>query len=118
VLSLHVPLTDETRQLIGVAELARMKPNAILVNAARGGVVDEQALLAALQAGKLAGAAVDVLVTEPPPDDHPLLRTRLPNLIVTPHIAWASRQAQQTLANEVMANIDAFQRGERRNRVA
>ena len=117
VLSLHVPLTPATRNLIGVSELARMKPSAILINSARGGVVDELALVGALRAGQLAGAAVDVLTSEPPPADHPLLCANLPNLLVTPHIAWASRQAQQQLADEVVENIAAFMRGESRNRV-
>jgi glycerate dehydrogenase len=116
-LSLHVPLTPETRHLIGPDELALMKPGAVLINAARGGVLDEPALLAALRAGRLAGAAVDVLATEPPPADHPLLNSKLPNLIVTPHVAWASRQAQQRLADEVVENIAAFLRGEHRQRV-
>jgi glycerate dehydrogenase len=117
VLSLHVPLVSATRHLIGAAELAQMKPSAILINSARGGVVDELALVEALRAGQLAGAAVDVLSIEPPPMDHPLLNANLPNLLVTPHIAWASRQAQQKLAVEVVENIAAFLRGERRNRV-
>jgi glycerate dehydrogenase len=117
VLSLHVPLTSVTRHLIGATELARMKASAILINSARGGVVDEVALVEALRAGHLAGAAVDVLTIEPPPMDHVLLSANLPNLLVTPHIAWASRQAQQMLADEVVANIAAFLRGERRNRV-
>jgi glycerate dehydrogenase len=117
VLSLHVPLTPATRNLIGTVELARMQPSAILINSARGGVVDEVALVEALRAGRLAGAAVDVLTTEPPPADHLLLAANLPNLLVTPHIAWASRQAQQKLAEEVVENIAAFLRGERRNRV-
>ena len=117
VVSLHVPLTPETRHLIGAPELARMRPTAILVNAARGGIVDEDALLDALRAGRLAGAALDVLTTEPPTMDHPLLVANLPNLIVTPHIAWASRQAQQYLVDAVVANIAAFMRGERYNRV-
>jgi glycerate dehydrogenase len=116
-ITLHVPLTPETRHLIGAPELARMKPDAVLINTARGGVVDEAALLAALRAGRIAGAALDVLATEPPPADHPLLAADLPNLIVTPHVAWASRQAQQKLADEVVENIAAFRRGERRNRV-
>jgi len=94
-----------------------MKPSAILINSARGGVVDEVALVTALRTGKLAGAAVDVLSTEPPPAEHSLLSANLPNLLVTPHIAWASRQAQQQLADEVVENIAAFLRGERRNRV-
>jgi len=117
VLSLHVPLTPATRNLIGATELARMQPSAILINSARGGVVDEVALVEALRAGQLAGAAVDVLTTEPPPANHPLLTANLPNLLVTPHIAWASRQAQQRMADEVVENIAAFLRGELRNRV-
>mgnify|MGYP001620090717 FL=1 len=117
VLSLHLPLTSATRNLIGATELALMKPSAILINSARGGVVDEVALVEALRAGQLAGAAVDVLTTEPPPADHPLLSANLPNLLVTPHIAWASRQAQQRMADEVVENIAAFLRGEQRNRV-
>jgi glycerate dehydrogenase len=117
VLSLHVPLTPATRNLIGANELEHMKPSAILINSARGGVVDEVVLVEALRAGQLAGAAVDVLTTEPPPADHPLLSANLPNLLVTPHIAWASRQAQQRMADEVVENIAAFLRGEHRNRV-
>ena len=118
VLSLHVPLTAETRNLIGRAELARMKPTALLINTARGGVVDEPALHDALRNGRIAGAGLDVLSSEPPSTDHPLLAADLPNLIVTPHVAWASRQAQQRLADEVIENIAAYYRGERRNRVA
>ncbi len=117
VLSVHMPLTPATRNLIGAAEFARMKPGAILINTARGGVVDESALLAALESGRLGGAGIDVLAREPPPADHPLLSANLPNLIVTPHVAWAGRQAQQKLADEVIANIAAFYRGEARNRV-
>ena len=117
VVSLHVPLTPATRNLIGASELARLQPSAILINSARGGVVDEVALVEALRAGQLAGAAVDVLSVEPPPLDHPLLCANLPNLLVTPHIAWASRQAQQKLADEVVANIAAFVRAEQRNRI-
>ncbi len=117
VISLHLPLTPQTRNLIGVTELAAMKRNAILINTARGGIIDEAALLAALRDGRIAGACLDVLATEPPGADHPLVSARLPNLLVTPHIAWASRQAQQYLADEVVANIAAFFRGETRNRV-
>lgn len=117
VLSLHLPLTPATRHLIGANELACMKPSAILINSARGGVVDELALVEALRAGQIAGAAVDVLTTEPPPADHPLLSATIPNLLVTPHIAWASRQAQQRMADEVVENIAAFLRGELRNRI-
>lgn len=117
VLSLHLPLNEATRHLIGRAELAAMKPSAILINTARGALVDPQALVDALKNGRLGGAGIDVLEQEPPPADHPLLANDLPNLIVTPHNAWAGRQAQQRLADEVIANIAAFQRGEARNRV-
>ncbi len=117
VISLHVPLTPQTRNLIGAPEIERMKTGAILINAARGGVVDETALLSALRAGHLGGACLDVLGVEPPPADHPLIAAGLPNVLVTPHVAWASRQAQQRLADEVTENIAAFFRGEHRNRV-
>jgi glycerate dehydrogenase len=101
VLSLHVPLNAETRGLVGRAELA-------LLNCARGGVVDEAALAAALREGGIGGAGVDVLSAEPPGDDNPLLDPSLPNLIVTPHVAWAGRRAQQALADQLVANIEAF----------
>lgn len=108
VLTLHVPLKAETRGLIGRAELALMKNTAILINCARGGVVDEAALAAALREGTLGGAGVDVLSAEPPGNGHPLLDPDLPNLIVTPHVAWAGRQAQQTLADRLVDNIEEF----------
>jgi glycerate dehydrogenase len=108
VLSLHVPLDGETRGLIGRAELALMKPSAILINCARGGVVDEAALAGALREGKIAGAGVDVLSAEPPGDDNPLLDPSLPNLVVTPHVAWAGRRAQQALADQLVDNIEDF----------
>lgn len=117
VVSLHCPLNDKTRGLIGAAELALMQPHALLINTARGGLVDELALLQALQSGRLGGAGFDVLSSEPPAGGNPLLEADLPNLIVTPHIAWASRQAMQTLADQLIDNIDAFARGELRNRV-
>lgn len=108
VLSLHAPLTDATRNLIGAAELARMKPTAILVNTARGGLVDEAALADALTRGVIAGAGFDVLSQEPPPPDNPLLQLRLPNFILTPHNAWASNEAMQGLADQLIGNIEAF----------
>ncbi|HEX6043097.1 MAG TPA: D-2-hydroxyacid dehydrogenase [Pyrinomonadaceae bacterium] len=117
VLSLHCPLTEETKNLIGSEELAQMKREALLINTARGGLIDDHALLDALKAGRLAGAGIDVLRVEPPRDGSPLLEVDLPNLIVTPHNAWASRQAMQTLADQLVDNLEAFVRGEPRNLV-
>lgn len=111
VLTLHVPLNEETRGLVGRAQLASMRPTALLINCARGGVVDEGALAEALRAGTIAGAGVDVLTREPPTgDDNPLLSRDLPNLILTPHVAWASREAMQALADQLIDNIEAFVR--------
>ncbi|HEV8426755.1 MAG TPA: D-2-hydroxyacid dehydrogenase [Pyrinomonadaceae bacterium] len=117
VISLHCPLTEETKNLIGAEELQQMKPNAILINTARGGLIDDHALLDALHNGRLAGAGIDVLRNEPPRDGNPLLDADLPNLIVTPHNAWASRQAMQTLADQLVDNLEAFVKGEPRNLV-
>lgn len=112
VVTLHVPLNEETRGLVGREELAAMRPDALLINCARGGVVDEGALAEALRSGVIAGAGVDVLTREPPreEDDNPLLALDLPNLIVTPHVAWASREAMQTLADQLIDNIEALVR--------
>ena len=118
VLSIHVPLLPETRDLIGPKELTLMKPDAVLINCARGGIVDERALATLLKAGRLAGAAVDVLSEEPPVHGNPLLDPSIPNLIVTPHIGWAAREARQRVIQEMALNIAAFQKGELRNRVA
>lgn len=118
VLSLHCPLTETTRGLIGVRELAAMKPGALLINTARGGIVDEAALAAALRAGHLAGAGVDVLSVEPPREGNPLLADDVPNLIVTPHIAWASRESRQRLVDGIRDNILGFLAGRPRNLVA
>lgn len=117
VLSIHTPLTEATQNLIGAAELGLMKPDALLINTARGGIVDEWALAEALRAGRLGGAGVDVLTQEPPLADHPLLDPAIPNLILTPHVAWASREARQRLVEEIGRNIEAFYAGEPRNRV-
>ncbi len=117
VISLHCPLTEETKNLIGADELQQMKPGAILINTARGGLIDDHALLDALQSGRLAGAGIDVLRNEPPREGNPLLEVDLPNLIVTPHNAWASRQAMQTLADQLIDNLEAFVGGEPRNLV-
>ncbi len=111
VVTLHLPLTTTTRNLIGAAELATMKRTALLINTARGGLVDEAALAAALTSGKLGGAGFDVLTKEPPADDNPLLKLDLPNFILTPHIAWASREAMQGLADQLVENIELFVAG-------
>jgi glycerate dehydrogenase len=111
VLSLHCPLTDQTRGLIGATELGLMRPDALLVNTARGGIVDEDALAAALRARQIGGAALDVLTREPPPPDHPLLAPDIPNLILTPHVAWASRGARQRLLDAVANNISGYWAG-------
>lgn len=117
-ISLHCPLNDQTRGMIGAAELAAMRHHAILINTARGGLVDEAALAAALVAGRIAGAGFDVLSKEPPRDGNPLLALDLPNFILMPHVAWASDKAMQALADQLIDNIEAFLRGEERNRVA
>ena len=117
VVTLHVPLTAQTRNLIDARALKRMKPGALLINAARGGVVDEQALADGLRAGRIGGAGVDVLTREPPVDGNPLLAADIPNLIVTPHIAWASRESRQRLLDDIASTIAAWHRGEIRSRV-
>ncbi|MBS0039977.1 D-2-hydroxyacid dehydrogenase [Neisseria sp. Marseille-Q1983] len=117
VLSLHCPLNAQTENMIGENELRQMKPGAVLINCGRGGLVDENALLAALKYGQIGGAGVDVLTEEPPRSGNPLLKTRLPNLIVTPHTAWASREALDRLFDILLANIHAFVKGEAQNRV-
>jgi glycerate dehydrogenase len=118
VVTLHLPLTPATRNLIGARELARMKPSALLINTARGGLVDENALAQALKSGALGGAGFDVLSTEPPREGNPLLELRLPNLIITPHVAWSSSQAMQALADQLIDNVEAFVRGSPRNVVS
>jgi glycerate dehydrogenase len=117
VLSLHCPLTPATRGIIGERELALMKPDSIIINTARGALIDAAALAAALREGRLGGAGIDVLEQEPPVDGNPLLEAGIPNLIVTPHTAWAAREARQRCLDELAANVRAFLRGERRNRV-
>ncbi|EEZ70743.1 D-2-hydroxyacid dehydrogenase [Neisseria cinerea] len=117
VLSLHCPLNAQTENMIGENELQQMKPGAVLINCGRGGLVDENALVAALKYGQIGGAGVDVLTEEPPRGGNPLLNARLPNLIVTPHTAWASREALDRLFDILLANINAFVKGEAQNRV-
>ncbi len=112
VLSLHCPLTPETRNLIDAKALRRMKRSAFLINTARGGIVDEPALATALRQGQIAAAAIDVLSTEPPPADHPLLARDIPNLIITPHTAWASLETRQRLVDEIARVIEAWKQGQ------
>ncbi len=117
-ISLHTPLTEGTRGLIGAREFGLMKRSAVLINTARGGVVDEAALVSVLKTRRIAGAGFDVLSVEPPVEGNPLLDLDLPNFLLTPHVAWSSREAMQALADQLMDNIEAFVRGEERNRVA
>ncbi len=120
-ISLHCPLTAETLNLIGEPELRAMKRSALIINTARGGIVDEAALIRALKEGWIAGAGFDAITVEPPPADHPMLDPALlalPNFLLTPHVAWSSRPAMQTLADQLIDNIEAFVAGAPKNRVA
>ncbi len=117
VLSLHCPLTDETRHMIDAEALRAMKRSALLINTARGALIDEVALADALRTGEIAGAAIDVLTTEPPARNHPLLAADVPNLVVTPHVAWATQSAMRAVADQVVENIDAFLAGTPRRQV-
>ncbi|MBG0809656.1 D-2-hydroxyacid dehydrogenase [Methylosinus sp. H3A] len=117
VVTLNLPLTPQTKNLIGAKELASMKKTSIIINTARGGIVDEQALADALRNGVIAGAGFDVLTVEPPKQGNILLDPTIPNLIVTPHVAWASKEAMQVLADQLVDNIDAFVAGAPRNLV-
>ena len=117
VITLHCPLTPATQNLIGAPELKKMRRHALLINTARGGLVDEAALAHALKDGVIGGAGFDVLTTEPPRAGNPLLDLRLPNFILTPHVAWASRNAMQIMADQLIDNIEAFVRGTPQNQV-
>ncbi|HSQ70487.1 MAG TPA: NAD(P)-dependent oxidoreductase [Steroidobacteraceae bacterium] len=117
VLSMHCPLTAATERLIGAEELSLMKPDAVLINTARGALIDSAALATALNEGRLGGAAIDVLPQEPPVDGDALLDPTIPNLIVTPHVAWAAREARQRCIDEMAANVADFRLGGRRGRV-
>ncbi len=117
VISLHCPLNDATVGMFGAEEFDRMKSDAILINTARGGLIDSSALVEALRGGDIAAAAIDVLPQEPPVDGDPLLAYDAANLIITPHIAWASREARQGAIADLAANVDAFLKGQRRNRL-
>ena len=115
VVTLNMPLTPDTKNMIGAKQFAMMKKTAIIINTARGGIVDEQALADALRGGVIAGAGFDVLTVEPPKQGNVLLDPTIPNLIVTPHVAWASKEAMQVLADQLVDNIDAFVAGAPRN---
>ena len=117
VVSLHCPLNDATRGMIGARELSLMKPDALLINTARGALIDSAALAAALRERRIGGAGIDVLAQEPPVDGDPLLEPGIPNLIVTPHIAWAGREARQRCLVEMAENIREFLNGGQRGRV-
>jgi glycerate dehydrogenase len=117
IITLHCPLVDETRGLIGMEELELMRNDALLINTARGGLVDEAALAQALRSGLIAGAGFDVLTREPPRDGNPLLGLSLPNFILTPHVAWASREAMQALSDQLIDNVEAFVNGSPQNLV-
>ena len=118
VVTCHCPLTEETRGLIGAEFLAGMKGSAIVVNTARGGIVDEEALAEAIRTGSIAGAGIDVTSVEPAPADSTMMAlAELPNVILTPHVAWASTGAMQTLVDQLIDNVEGFVAGEGRNRV-
>ena len=117
VVSLHCPLTPETHHLVDATMLARMKPDALLINTARGGLVDASALAAALRERRIGGAAIDVLEREPPVEGNALLEPGLHNLIVTPHTAWAAREARQRAIDQTAENLRSFREGGRRNRI-
>ena len=117
VISLHCPLNDKTIGLFGADEFEQMKSDAILINTARGALIDSAALVGALGSGQIGAAAIDVLPEEPPVNGNPLLDYEGDNLIVTPHIAWATNIARQGAIDELAANVSAFLEGERRNRI-
>lgn len=119
VLTLHCPLTPQTRHMIGAPEFAQMRQRPLLINTARGGLVDEAAVGPALDAGQIGGAAFDVVSVEPPPPEHPFMAlVQRPDFILTPHVAWASDEAIQGLADQLVDNIEAFVRGAARNLVS
>lgn len=118
IISIHTPLNDSTRNLIDDARIRMMKPDAILINVARGAVTDEHALVTAIEEGRLGGIGIDVYATEPYPADHPYHRiSHLSNVCLTPHMAWGGYETRVRLMNEMAQNIEAFQNGVRRNRV-
>ena len=117
IISLHCPLTDATRHMIGADELRLMKSEALLINTARGALIDSRALAEALDKGVIAGAGIDVLEEEPPPDDEPLLGPGRPALILTPHIAWTARESRQRAVDQMAENVADYLKGGRLRRV-
>lgn len=115
VISLHCPLTPQTHHLLSDKAFRQMRSDAVLINTARGAIIDDEALVRALRAGEIAGAGIDVLDREPPPPDHPLLATDIPNLIVTPHNAWGTRESRQRLVTQMEEILAAWQAGKPRN---
>ena len=111
VLSLHCPLTEANRHLLGKRELAAMKSDALLINTARGALIDSAALVEALKSGAIAGAGIDVLAMEPPTDEEPLLAADIPNLILTPHIAWTAKESRQRTLDQVAENVKDYLAG-------
>ena len=109
IISLHCPLTDNTEGLFDETAFKKMKSSAILINTARGGLINDHALIKAIEDKAIAGAAIDVLDQEPPDSDHPLMQKQYSNLIITPHIAWAAREARQRALDRIAENIEAFQ---------
>lgn len=113
IITLHCPLNAQSRNMLGAEEFAKMARKPLIINTARGGLVDEVALAEALRSGKISGAGFDVVSAEPPAADHPFMALLdMPNFIVTPHVAWASREAMQCLADQLIDNVEAFARGE------
>ena len=111
VVSLHCPLTEETDDIFNDDAFEKMKSSAILINTARGGLVNDQALIKAIENKSIAGAAIDVLDQEPPDSDHPLMKKNYKNLIITPHIAWAARESRQRALDRIADNVEAFLKG-------
>jgi glycerate dehydrogenase len=119
VITLHAPLMPATRNMIARPEFEKMKRRPLLINCARGGLVDEKDLVWALETGRIAGAGFDCLTSEPPVADNPLLAVlRRPNVIVTPHTAWASNEAMQTLWDQTVSHLENFHAGKPSNRLA
>ncbi len=114
-ITIHVPLTPDTKNMFGAEQFRKMKKHALLINTARGGLVDEAALLEALKSGEIGGAGFDVVAQEPPKDGNILCEADLPNLIVTPHVAWASKEAMQILADQLIDNVENFVAGKPSN---